>query len=477
MNTSMVYGAAKIFTEETLGVGSYGKVCKAKCGQLPCAAKLLHDTMFSTNDPGTFKIIEGFEQECRFLRMIKHPNIVQFLGTVRDPRSQRLVLLMELMDESLTKFLERSTGPLPYHTQLNICHDVALALAYLHSNNIIHRDLSSNNVLLIGEGSRAKVTDFGMSKLIGMNPRMTPLTQCPGTAVYMPPEALITPPRYSSKLDSFSHGVLTIQLATSKFPDPSDATATIEDKRYPTGRYVIFVAEFDRRKKDIDLVDPNHPLLPLALHCIKDRDTERPSAEELCGRLTILKGEQMYTHSVEQSREQIQILKQQIREKDGELARARTNHEQQLQQKEQELERVKANHETELREYCTTFQQRIQQKDDEHARARLSFEQQLQAKENVELRKAIASRTCQSCQNLKVETPRATETTELQKEEKQKDELEGSFQVSIIIVCTCGNSTACFLATKPGSLLLPPPLFSKPVDPPPTHACSACSKH
>ena len=135
MNTSMVYGAAKIFTEETLGVGSYGKVCKAKCGQLPCAAKLLHDTMFSTNDPGTFKIIEGFEQECRFLRMIKHPNIVQFLGTVRDPRSQRLVLLMELMDESLTKFLERSTGPLPYHTQLNICHDVALALAYLHSNN------------------------------------------------------------------------------------------------------------------------------------------------------------------------------------------------------------------------------------------------------------------------------------------------------------------------------------------------------
>ena len=87
--------------------------------------------------------------------MIKHPNIVQFLGTVRDPRSQRLALLMELMDDSLTRFLERSSGPLPYHTQLNICHDVTLALAYLHSNDIIHRDLSGNNVLLIGEGSRA----------------------------------------------------------------------------------------------------------------------------------------------------------------------------------------------------------------------------------------------------------------------------------------------------------------------------------
>ena len=81
------YGDIEVYVEETLGVGSYGKVCKAKCGQLPCAAKLLHDTMFGTNDPGIGKFVEQFEQECRFLRMIKHPNIVQFLGTVRDPLS------------------------------------------------------------------------------------------------------------------------------------------------------------------------------------------------------------------------------------------------------------------------------------------------------------------------------------------------------------------------------------------------------
>ena len=320
------YGAVEVYSEETLGVGSYGKVCKAKCGQLPCAAKLLHDTMFGTNDPGISKFVQRFEQECRFLKAIKHPNIVQFLDSFRDPRSRRMVLLMELMDESLTRFLELSTGPLPYHTQLNICHDVALALAYLHSNDIIHRDLSSNNVLLIGQGSRAKVTDFGMSKFEGMNPRMTPLTMCPGTTAYMPPEALVTPPRYSNKLDCFSHGVLTIQIVTREFPTPKDATTIIEDPRSPTGIINMPVPERERRKKDIDLVDPNHPLLPLALHCLKDRDTERPSADELCGRLAILKGEQMYTRSVEQSREQsvsVQTLQQQIRERDGELARAR----------------------------------------------------------------------------------------------------------------------------------------------------------
>ena len=190
------YGSLQIFDKEVLGIGSYGKVCKAKCGQLPCAVKLLHDTLFQDNDPGTRNLVTKFLQECQFLSTIKHPNIVQYLGTATDPQSQRTVLLMELMDESLTRFLERLTGLLPYHSQLNICHDVALALAYLHSNAIIHRDLSSNNVLLIGEGSRAKVTDFGMSKLIDMNPRMTPLTQVPGTPAYMPPEALISPPHY-----------------------------------------------------------------------------------------------------------------------------------------------------------------------------------------------------------------------------------------------------------------------------------------
>ena len=76
------YGAVEVYSEETLGVGSYGKVCKTKCGQLPCAAKLLHDTMFGTNDPGIRKFVQQFEARMPIPQsMIKHPNIVQFLGT------------------------------------------------------------------------------------------------------------------------------------------------------------------------------------------------------------------------------------------------------------------------------------------------------------------------------------------------------------------------------------------------------------
>ena len=288
--------------DETLGIGSYGKVCKAKCGQLPCAAKLLHDTMFQDNDPGINRILERFQQECQFLSTIKHPNIVQFLHADRNPETGRPVLLMELMDESLTGFLERSTCTIPYRIQLNICHDVALALSYLHSNSIIHRDLSSNNVLLIGAGNRAKVTDFGMSKLTDMNPRMTPLTQCPGTAVYMPPESLILPPHYTNKLDCFSHGVLTVQIVTRNFPDPTDAMHIVDASIFPTGQGVAFIPEVDRRREDINLIDLDHPLRHVALHCLKDKETERPSADDLCEQLASLKREIRYTCSVEQSR-------------------------------------------------------------------------------------------------------------------------------------------------------------------------------
>ncbi len=294
------YGAIEIHFKETLGVGSYGKVCRGMYGQLPCAAKLLHDTLFQSRDPEIDSLTMNFEQECRFLSSIKHPNIVQYLGVARVPGSERPVLLMELMDESLTMFLERSRS-LPYFLQVNVCHDVALALSYLHLNTIIHRDLSSDSVLLIGEGSRAKVTGFGMSKLMDMSLHMTPLTQCPGMQVYMPPEALTSPTQYSVKLDCFSHGVLALQIITGTFPNPGSPTTLIKDKKFPTGRAYLFVPEKDRRKNDIDRINPDHPLLPIALDCLNDIDTERPSADEMCQRIMVLKKDAGYTESLKET--------------------------------------------------------------------------------------------------------------------------------------------------------------------------------
>ena len=299
------YQTVQLIKTKPLGTGSYGAVYKAMCDGVSCAGKILHPTLFQFNDPGAVTIMRRFEQECSFLSSIRHPNIVQYLGSYRDPETQLPVLLMELMDESLTQFLERLQEPLPYHIQVNLCHEIALALTYLHSNGIIHRDLSSSNVLLTGH--RVKVTDFGMAKLFDANHTMmtplTPLTMCPGTLAYMSPEALDDPPVYTKKLDCFSFGVLDIQIVTQQLPDPGPRTKKIQDPRYPMGRLQILVPEIERHKSHIDRIDPSHPLLPIATACLSYNEEDRPSAQELCHRLAALKEAPQYGGNVRRAQE------------------------------------------------------------------------------------------------------------------------------------------------------------------------------
>ena len=298
-----------LFKDQTLGIGSYGAVCKAKCDDLLCAAKIIHPTLF---DPTALHQIAShrerdmrrlpirrFQRECEFLSTVQHPNIVQYLGTHQDPNTGLPVLLMELMDDSLTHFLESSTQPIPYHIQVNICHDITLALSFLHSNNILHRDLSSNNVLMHGN-VLAKVTDFGMARLDDINPQATHFTNtmCPGSDVYMPPEAVQDKPVYTEKIDCFSFGVIIVQTLTREFPKPGDRMMTVHDPRYPRP-LKMSVPELERRQNHINRVDPNHPLLPIALSCLKDNDSERPSAQLLCERVAALKETAKYKNASE----------------------------------------------------------------------------------------------------------------------------------------------------------------------------------
>ncbi len=314
----------QLFKNETLGTGSYGAVCKVKCDQLICAAKLLYPVLFQmqvlTPSKDHHQPVRRFEYECQFLRRINHPNIVQYLGTYHDPETNAPVLLMELMDESLTHFLESSRGDIPYHTQVNLSYDIAQALAFLHSNGIIHRDLSSNNVLLSAD-KRAKVTDFGMSKLTDGIVQMATMTTCPGTPAFMSPEALNEPPVYTENLDNFSFGVLLIQIVTRIYPKPTDRfeVVHIPSPRNPnrTVEAKVSIPETERRQAHIGLIDPNHPLLPIALHCLKDWDLERPSSQQLCQMLDSLKNTAFYERSCQQ--DEIQLLRNQIRVKDKQL--------------------------------------------------------------------------------------------------------------------------------------------------------------
>ena len=102
------YQKVRLIKTELLGTGSYGAVYKALCDDLLCAGKILHPTLFQSNESGAMTAMRRFQQECSFLSAIRHPNIVQYLGSYQDPETRLPVLLMELMDYSLTQLLAQS---------------------------------------------------------------------------------------------------------------------------------------------------------------------------------------------------------------------------------------------------------------------------------------------------------------------------------------------------------------------------------
>ena len=274
------YQQVTVSEEKELGKGNYGRVCKAMCDELPCAAKLLNPTVFNLGDSTN---LECFNRGCETLYTINHPCIVQYIDAYVTPETGQGVLLMELMDESLTTFLNRSLSPLPIYIQIDLCYDIAQALSYLHSHGIIHRNLTGSNVLVYA-GSHAKVTDFGMMKMIRsqqtLNPHLNHMVM-PDSSAYMPPEASRYPPSYSDQIDTFSFGVVSLQVMTRQFPQLLSSRAS----------------EIERRRSDISLVRQDHVILPVTLSCLKDTDILRPAAIQLCRKMKQLQDAPLYKKS------------------------------------------------------------------------------------------------------------------------------------------------------------------------------------
>ena len=443
------YQTVQLIRTEPLGTGSFGAVYKAKCDDLLCAGKILHPTLFQPDDPGTMTIMRRFQQECSFLSEIRHPNIVQYLHSYEDPETHLPVLLMELMDDSLTQFLEKSHQLLPYHAQVNICHDVALALAYLHTNDIIHRDLSSNNVFVIGAGYKAKVTDFGMAKLFDIE--RTTMTRCPGTQAYMSPEALDDPSVYTKKLDTFSFGVLDIQIITGRFPEPGLRVKKVQDPRDPKRKLQEVVPETERRKPHIDLIDPTHPLLPIATDCLSYNEEDRPSAQELCHRLAALKIASQYVASVQQAQEgsrpsqsttadgksgKCKVSDGHIQEKNAVIA-AKEKEIQHLRQKNEEKDHVAEAREREIQELnqlAAKQQKEVKKIQDENKHLRNELHKIKEEHQKLELREKVMQELQEK--NLHLQQ-------ELQKKKQQRQTLRWKTCEAAPHMMNRGSATVC----------------------------------
>ena len=270
-----LFGVEK--TGKTIGRGSYAHVVELRYRELKCAGKELYPVPLPTDDLSNAKdkrlaVLERVKKECDMLSSVKHPNIVQFMGVYFDEGNPLPVLVMEFVPFTLSQHLE-DHKPYPPEISYGILIDVAKALCYLHGGKpvIIHRDLSANNVLLTYDMS-AKVSDLGTAKRLSekLNQHQT---RCPGTLIYMPPEAfkrdLAT---YDETLDCFSYGVLMLHIFTGEWPEVKDVV--------PGGGGAGQRSEISRRQNSIDKMGSDHPLISLVYSCLSIPSL-RPSAKKI----------------------------------------------------------------------------------------------------------------------------------------------------------------------------------------------------
>ena len=183
---------------------------------ISCACKKLHEVLIEAGNEGVDGVVHKYLQECQLMSSLRHPNITLFLGLCFLPGTQLPLLVMERLEMSLDDLLEHIPN-LPLSLKRSILEDVASGLLYLHRrpSPVIHRDLTSKNVLLTSS-LVAKISDMGNSRIVDMRggQMARTLSKLPGTLVYMPPEALDDTHHYGPSLDVFSFGHLAIFTLT-----------------------------------------------------------------------------------------------------------------------------------------------------------------------------------------------------------------------------------------------------------------------
>jgi hypothetical protein len=266
-------------TDKELGTGSYATVLKLDYLGLKCAGKKIHKVLLGEEADSMTYTVRRFKDECQILSQVRHPNLVQFLGVFFQQGDYIPILVMEYLPLNLDQCIEKHN--LPSDVRCSILHDVALGLHYLHSqpSPIIHRDLSSNNVLLTSN-IRAKISDLGVARILNFSPqKVTHLTKAPGTPAFMPPEVMIADPKYDTSVDVFSYGILMIHILSGQIPIPQIEPIRTEGDR------LIPVSEAERRESFLEAIGKDHPLMELILKCIHNNPGMRTNTSEIISQL------------------------------------------------------------------------------------------------------------------------------------------------------------------------------------------------
>jgi hypothetical protein len=255
---------------DALGVGGSAAVFRGRDPVLgrEVAVKVIDPALAPSSELETM-----FLQEARTVASVEHPNIVPLYSA--DSRGGLWYLVMRLLDgRSLaSRLAECPNGVLPPAEAARIAHDVAQALATAHARGVVHRDIKPENVLLDQSG-RAFVTDFGIAHVMTQaSAELAGVTS--GTPGYMSPEQLLGEP-IDGRTDVYATGVLLFEMLAGRAPFAGGSITA------------VLAQHLTQSPPDLTAIAPEVPsaLSQIVRDCLKKVPAERPTAEELAGRLT-----------------------------------------------------------------------------------------------------------------------------------------------------------------------------------------------
>uniref|UniRef100_A0A9J8B5L0 non-specific serine/threonine protein kinase n=1 Tax=Cyprinus carpio carpio TaxID=630221 RepID=A0A9J8B5L0_CYPCA len=199
----------KLFTDlREIGHGSFGAVYFAhdiRTNEVVAIKKMSYSGKQSNEK------WQDIVKEVKFLQKLRHPNTVEYRGCYL--REHTAWLVMEYCLGSASDLLEVHKKPLQEVEIAAITHGALQGLVYLHSHNMIHRDVKAGNILLTEPG-QVKLGDFGSASI------MAPANSFVGTPYWMAPEVILAMDegQYDGKVDVWSLGITCIELAERKPP-------------------------------------------------------------------------------------------------------------------------------------------------------------------------------------------------------------------------------------------------------------------
>jgi serine/threonine protein kinase/tetratricopeptide (TPR) repeat protein len=254
-NHELTYG-------KKVGQGAFGEVFLGTWRHEPVAIKRLLINKLS------LAVENEFKQEAAIMARLRSSYIVYLKGIVLD--AQPYCIVMDWMPNGSLYERLHSNNPPTWSERRLIAADISKGLAFLHVENILHRDVKSLNVLL-DEHMRAKLSDFGLSKVKVETMSKTGVGHetARGSLRWMAPELFGIRPKYSQKSDIYAYAVVLWEIVTCKIPY-EDVTSELEI------REAVRAGEREEIPSDCSA-----DIAKLIQWCWKQKPENRPTANEV----------------------------------------------------------------------------------------------------------------------------------------------------------------------------------------------------